>query len=145
MNECKGHCCRIFFLPFTPEELVEADVFDGDTIRAMTIYRGRFSPEQYREYCRRRGLSTDEGAFRKKEGELGNYYTCRHLNELGRCDIYERRPKMCAEFPYNHACQFNGCDHGPGLRGRELIEATAEVMKAADEIEFVDDDEVINE
>jgi Fe-S-cluster containining protein len=32
-------------------------------------------------------------------------YTCRRLDRsTGLCTIYERRPKMCREFPYERAC-----------------------------------------
>lgn len=40
----------------------------------------------------------------------GYYYTCRHYNrKTGDCMAYDRRPKMCREYPYGRGCEYPGC------------------------------------
>jgi Fe-S-cluster containining protein len=39
-----------------------------------------------------------------QEGDEQRKYTCKHLGADGLCGIYDRRPKMCREYPYGGAC-----------------------------------------
>lgn len=36
-------------------------------------------------------------------------YSCRHVDAAGQCTVYEERPDMCREYPYNRPCTFVGC------------------------------------
>lgn len=36
-------------------------------------------------------------------------YTCKHLKQNGDCGIYENRPRMCINYPYETECTFKDC------------------------------------
>ncbi len=38
----------------------------------------------------------------------GPYFTCGHLTDDFRCDIYDERPRMCRDYPYGKTCGFCG-------------------------------------
>ncbi len=39
-----------------------------------------------------------------------HYYTCKHFDTEGRnCTIYDDRPSMCREYPYEHRCKYEAC------------------------------------
>src|SRR5690348_13091092 len=97
-NPCGGKCCECFPFSMRAERLgqlyLEAKTYDlsGDdpaskhwrdiiTIAEMLIPLHQESDEQ-------------------------PMYTCRHLDRsTGLCTIYEQRPKMCREYPYEGACE----------------------------------------
>jgi Fe-S-cluster containining protein len=88
-SECTGLCCRYFALPIeTPE-----DWDDFDDIRWYLAHE-------------------DITVF----VEDGDWYLniknkCRHLNsENYRCDIYEKRPKICRKYE-DDSCDFTGNDY----------------------------------
>lgn len=95
---CSGHCCKRFYLPLSPDELKQARVqgryTDIETIADMVIF-----------------LEKSKMRVDGTEGpEEGHYYTCRHFDEAsGNCGIYERRPRMCSEYPYGAACKYKAC------------------------------------
>ncbi len=84
IRRCSGHCCRSFVLPMPLEELkARTDkVWDGEMIADMVIHLEDTFPPRY---------------------------TCRHLAENGDCSVYDRRPRMCSEYPYGGRCMFPGC------------------------------------
>lgn len=90
MSRCTGHCCRRFFLPYSPEKIEERrdTIQDGHFIADMVIHLE----------------SDDEG---------NHYFTCRHLVEAddgtASCGAYEDRPAMCRQYPYGNACTYAGC------------------------------------
>lgn len=95
---CSGHCCKRFYLPLSPEELKQSALeqrhIDIETIADMVIF-----------------LEKSKMRVDGTEGpEEGHYYTCRHFDEAtGNCGIYERRPRMCSEYPYGSACKYTEC------------------------------------
>jgi len=49
------------------------------------------------------------GVYRGQE-----LFTCKHLGANGDCGIYEKRPRMCREFPGPEPCPYRNCSsHGP--------------------------------
>lgn len=118
-DRCTGHCCRNFFLPLTPEELKESYdaaldfklgrdignkqiIQDIETIYPMVIFLGLVDRESL------------DGEFPPQGEKLPiqskqNRYTCKNLQPNGDCGIYETRPVMCSEFPYDRPCEFKSC------------------------------------
>jgi len=103
-KKCGGACCRRFTLPYPPEQLKEKYLawyrrdYERETIPQdihliypMVTYLGFMRSEPY------------------QQNEL-HWYTCKHLDEeTSLCKIYEIRPKMCREFPYESKCPYSGC------------------------------------
>jgi Fe-S-cluster containining protein len=104
-DRCTGHCCRQFFLPFTPRELVK--------LQLTRVVRLRFKPEEIRKVA---AMAVYLG-----DSDRGSHmYTCRHLNVItGDCTDYENRPDVCREFPYQEVCMHaaNGCTWDAALCG----------------------------
>lgn len=118
-SRCTGYRCRDFALPYSPEEIeaMRLSVTEWDaagnealahtypyavfqdlgTIAAMVQYRGE-RDEQPR-------------------------YSCAHLSENGDCAIYERRPSMCARYPYGKRCAYEACTWTDARRVRLPIYA----------------------
>jgi Fe-S-cluster containining protein len=128
MKRCKGHCCRAFFLPCSPEELEahyhrwleyrsaircltsltmdskrvhmpELNVIqDIHLIYPMVRYLGAFKRPPYREV-----VSTGDSV-------LKHYYTCKHFDpKTSNCTIYAIRPVMCRDYPYGRGCNYADC------------------------------------
>lgn len=101
---CSGHCCRRFTLLYSPEELAifrqrtadgEATCEDIEIIEPMVIYLGKHN------YDPQLGTPVDAPM---------HHYTCKNFDEAsGDCRIYETRPGMCRNFPYDGSCRFRGC------------------------------------
>lgn len=95
-DRCTGHCCRRFFLPFSPDELKAA-------------------------YFRKMGAATDGllledidlvwpmVRFIEQDTNGGHFYSCRHLQPNGDCGIYSVRPAMCRDYPYGASRNFQDC------------------------------------
>ena len=108
VSRCTGHCCRLFTIPASPEDLAEQEArhaalarreapdgpayTDGPQIAAMVTYVGWFD---------RSPVTGGPGG--------GHFYSCNNLGEDGNCRIYDERPSMCREYPYRELCQFQGC------------------------------------
>lgn len=97
---CTGHCCRGFSLEH-PHSVVQ---------------------EEYARWCRNPSAATlipDIGTIAPMLIPLGRFrgqelFTCRHLSKGGDCTIYERRPRMCRDFPGPDPCKYRNCaSHGP--------------------------------
>ncbi|NUO50701.1 MAG: YkgJ family cysteine cluster protein [Polyangiaceae bacterium] len=53
-------------------------------------------------------------------------WTCAHFDvETRNCGIYEKRPRMCREYPYGRPCELPGCTLEP-RHGRLPILSTAQ-------------------
>jgi Fe-S-cluster containining protein len=98
VTRCAGHCCRVFSLPYGPEEMkTRAPGFvDGEQIAAMVKHLGH-------------GLAASfPGA--PPHTVPAHYYTCtNHDPETGDCRAYETRPGMCSDFPYGKPCPYPDC------------------------------------
>jgi len=97
---CVGHCCRGFSLEH-PHELVKEEY------RRLRAEPGYVSSIPDLETIAE--MLQPLGVFRGQE-----LFTCRHLGPAGDCTIYERRPKMCRDFPGPSPCPYRNCaSHGP--------------------------------
>lgn len=101
MARCTGHCCRRFSLHFSPEILQsmaanEESSFQPEikVIAEMVEYLGK----------------SDIGSDGRRMSAAVHWYSCKNLDDKsGDCSIYETRPEMCRQFPYEQKCQFSGC------------------------------------
>ena len=83
LDRCTGHCCRSF--PLLQYEKLMADPArhqDGEQIAAMVVLIPESDPPRF---------------------------TCRNLQPNGDCGVYEARPAMCRDFPYDRRCGVPGC------------------------------------
>lgn len=115
-DRCTGHCCEDFILPLSPSELhtrVEEHK-DNDLIARMVLYKGKY-----------------RAVDRNFPGEPeAHHYTCRHFDKATRnCAIYEQRPDMCRDHPYNKPCTFKGCELTPELRPDVLVQRVRGKLK----------------
>jgi Fe-S-cluster containining protein len=143
-HRCTGHCCESFTLPYSPEEMKEKyrawlmrgkdhetlkmaaqtpeDKFsrfasvpeDIHIIYPMLIYIGKMEPSKSAKLLT---VINDEPT---------HIYTCKHYDrESRKCSIYEFRPRMCQDYPYNRKCNYEACtwetEKSPKL-SNELIE-----------------------
>lgn len=127
---CSGHCCKTFYLPFSPSELESAyhhwvkthenpglkvPIMKGEHVRGA---RDRSIIDIHLIFPMVRYL----GAFEKSPVRLVverdipasmlpmHYYTCVHWNKrTKKCDIYSIRPQMCREYPYGGKCNYAAC------------------------------------
>lgn len=104
-RRCTGHCCKRFFIGYTPEQFTKVLVWpeeDDATMHEMLV------PLEIVHVA---------------DKAVGAWYTCKffkqHEDGTGDCTIYERRPKMCRDYPgysQGNSCSFKGCTLEP--RGR---------------------------
>ena len=91
-SRCSGHCCKRFHLKESVLDSITKTYdgpWDGDIIVDMLILL-----EWYDD---------DRG---------GGAFTCRHFDtETNNCQIYDRRPGMCRNYPYGEECSFEGCTY----------------------------------
>jgi Fe-S-cluster containining protein len=106
MSRCTGHCCKKFYLPYEPDELVEfRKRNEGGTIKLaqdnvkvcdMVIPLGPLNGK-------------DVNGDPYKGLVNGYYYTCKNYKD-GNCSIYETRPYVCSDYPYEgHTCKYKAC------------------------------------
>lgn len=120
-DRCTGRCCRDFDLPFTPDALRAA----AATARAA---REAQEPTAPGAVARVRNAEVEQIAamvipLRPEPGAPTRYrYRCANYDEdSGDCAIYDRRPDMCRDFPYGHACAFGDrCDWDAAREGRAV-------------------------
>jgi Fe-S-cluster containining protein len=97
---CTGHCCRGFSLEH-PHAKVKEEYATWliDPARATSIPDVAFIAD----------MLIPLGTFRGQE-----LFTCKHLSKEGNCTAYEKRPKMCRDFPGPNPCAYRNCaSHGP--------------------------------
>lgn len=107
-DRCTGHCCEDFILPYSPEELHTKmrGHKDDPLIQRMVLYLGKY-----------RAANQDFPG-----GAEGHHYTCRYFDKKSRdCTIYEQRPDMCRDHPYEKPCTFKGCELTPELKPDVLL------------------------
>lgn len=124
-DRCTGHCCREFWLGFSPEELMgayhrwqqggrgeratmsgtsqERELAEIHLIAPMVIHLG------YTDQDPRRVNPTD--ADLKGEKIKGHRYRCKHWDsKTGDCTIYDIRPVMCRDYPgRGKGCNYAAC------------------------------------
>lgn len=139
-NECTGHCCKAFTIPYSPEELHSKNKQpypprDGVQIEEMLIYLGAFPREETEQ---RFGCKPEDLQDPKK---LLHFYTCKHLVN-NRCSIYKTRPRMCAEYPYHNACLYTECtaeNKGRDFRDERIHRHFVPLSNLTKERKLVDD------
>lgn len=113
-GRCTGHCCKRFFLPYSPGELARAEAaraagedfwktdagVDLGIPQDISIISGMVLYLEPAEAVSVSGL---------EPGHPGHHYTCRHLLGSGDCAIYASRPTMCRDYPYGKQCSFSEC------------------------------------
>ena len=119
---CSGKCCAVFNYPTPPEVLAtrghEDDAFLADMLIALT-------PDEAEARMLRFNITPPEGMDLREWAEAAPTYTCRHWDENTHlCEVYEDRPRMCREYPYDQACQHDcACDYRPERNIRTLWSA----------------------
>lgn len=95
---CNGACCAVFSWPieYDPEKTE-----DGPFIADMLI---RLTDDEAVARAEKFGGAVLEWAT-EREGRERAPHTCRHWDEQTRlCTVYDRRPVMCRNYPYDGAC-----------------------------------------
>lgn len=116
-RRCRGHCCRRFYLPFTPEDLVET---------ARAAWRGESGRDGWSAFAELIHMVIPLGP-----AEQGGWYTCAYHDPVsGNCLIYAHRPRICAEYPYGRACGYGRCAARSSLERLDLALARAEAWLA---------------
>lgn len=112
-QRCSGHCCRRFYLPYTPEELqamVDGTKSTGHRREELEQVAGMVIPlKPAKEY-----EFLVDGVTPVPADARGYYYTCKHHDEAtGNCLNYENRPNMCSAFPFygnpSTRCEYKEC------------------------------------
>jgi Fe-S-cluster containining protein len=99
---CDGRCCAVFPLPAAIPGSIHIDTFaDGYQIGEMV-----------------RPLTLDEATQRYRALDFGDLpqhfaryflFTCRNWDETTHlCTVYDTRPAMCSDYPYDLACDHCG-------------------------------------
>ena len=110
MNRCTGHCCAVFTLDSSPEEIATkkwADsAVDGEEIQDMVIPLKEYEPHVnslgYKRY----------------------FYTCKHFDGKN-CNNYENRPTMCMSYPDGGKCCLLYTSPSPRDRTRSRMPSSA--------------------
>lgn len=136
IKRCNGHCCEIFFLPFTPKQL--------GSVRKLKKKKGmNISIKGNKAINSRSGFQDIqivaemvisispsreklESHIGESAGKNGNWYTCRNFDkETRNCKIYDSRPRMCRDFPYGilaendkTKCYYKSCN---GCQNKDSI------------------------
>ncbi|MGE5681830.1 MAG: YkgJ family cysteine cluster protein [Bacillota bacterium] len=102
ISRCKGHCCRAFTLPYSPEEL------EGLKNKTICEESDFYKVPRIVEYI---GSFAFDVAGNLLPYEM-YWYTCKHFNkETGDCMNYENRPYMCKDFPYWGSYRLKSCTY----------------------------------
>ncbi len=149
INRCTGHCCRSFYLPFSPKELREAYDRWYASQTGYPVHKTTTEPKDQRLYqdihlvapmvehlgkFRKNPLGTvNDDGFGK---ERRHYYRCKLFDpKAKRCTIYEIRLRMCREYPYGNKCNYRGCTwkkvKAKRLTAKERREAKTRAKDAA--------------
>ena len=106
-HRCSGHCCQNFAFFLTPAEIKSqlkhfmAHKDDPDFYQTRNCKGEAWDPEF--EIIGKMLVPLKATRLKK-----GNRYTCKHFKD-GNCHIYDRRPKMCSQYPYGHPCGWLAC------------------------------------
>jgi Fe-S-cluster containining protein len=79
-DRCTGHCCEQFWLP-----------------------------DDYESFKRKVKTGNVDHGLAGQPIQGGAFYTCKHLTPDKQCGIYDRRPGMCAAYPYSQRCNYLNC------------------------------------
>ena len=111
-NPCTGQCCEKFWLPYSPEELREYYV---------KIYKYKETDPLF--YAELEQIAPMVIYIGPTENGNGHWYTCKWYDkETTMCTIYEVRPDMCRNYPYDQACEYCGWENEE-FQQREVLPA----------------------
>jgi Fe-S-cluster containining protein len=98
-------------LPISPQELANSRLRElGQLKDGGTIYEDGIQITEMVEFIEE--IKTGPKA--------GYYYRCKNLLTNGDCGIYEKRPRMCKEYPYGQPCYYKPCNW-KAVRGPEHL------------------------
>lgn len=103
VGACTGACCAAFYLPTSHAEYengyLSKRILEGQQIQNMVLPIGADEAQERIEQFGGVPFPTDNDYM----------YACRNWSHSDRrCKIYERRPKMCSDYPYGTACHHCG-------------------------------------
>ena len=119
---CGGKCCAVFYLGRTKEEWLAIE----DPSAEQKVIADMIIPLTNAEAVARQNDLNGNPDWQTEAPE-GHYFTCRHWDQTtGLCTIYDRRPRMCSDYPYDFVCQYKGCggiaDEATAVRWRVIHE-----------------------
>ncbi len=138
-DRCTGACCMAFPLPEDPgglwkrydhwlrhrhglQQQGDDDVpllIDIHIIAPMVEYLGYQTTPMYEVAESARALTT---AGKTQP----HWYRCKLFDQDTRlCTIYERRPRMCRDYPYGKPCEYAACEWDGAAQGHEAEEMTS--------------------
>jgi hypothetical protein len=96
MGRCTGHCCKSFWLPLSPMEI---------------LFQNKLAHLGKSKWNQKDMLKVAEMVIYQRPNERGGYrYTCKHWDvSSGNCLNYENRPTMCRDYPYGKECKYKDC------------------------------------
>ena len=140
-SRCTGHCCEVFSLPFSPDELRTAyhrwKINAGNTKpipmagneTTKTIFADIYLIAPMVKYL---GFRTApmKAVVQNGRPRAAHYYTCKNFDKKTRkCTIYEIRPQMCREYPYGRGCNYAACTWKSRRRKPETPKQRRERLK----------------
>ena len=139
-NRCTGHCCRSFYLPYSPKELeAKYRLWQGSSAtrfvkNGLKDNRGAVPEDIWLIYPMVEYLGMKQ-PFKKVNpsndallgrSDRGHYYSCKHFDDKAKkCTIYEIRPRICRDYPYGSKCEYEGCTWKKVRAMKETKAATA--------------------
>lgn len=123
-DRCTGHCCQMFTIPYSPDELWstyrrwltggEPITMNGNDpqpiaqdihlIAPMVVHQG------YLEVALMPSINPGDDQLLGKDLGRAHYYSCKHFDAKQKiCTIYEQRPAMCRAYPNGKLCNYKGC------------------------------------
>ena len=119
--ECPGHCCRAFPLSVSYGQMLR--YYDAWCWghKDVLLDGGGFGPHGQDVHIialmiRPLGVFTENPITRRKFPKPQMLYRCVHFNQdTGQCEIYDRRPAMCRNYPYDA----EECEYVQFLRAEE--------------------------
>jgi Fe-S-cluster containining protein len=109
-DTCAGACCAVFPM----KKGFKATGKEGRFIADMRIPLTR---RQALRRSRRLGYSDPP-----RYGKKWEWFTCRHWDEQTRlCTVYDKRPKMCRDYPYSGRQCERGCGYSLPQKDEDRI------------------------
>lgn len=119
MSRCTGHCCELFYLPFTPKQIKQVRKLKEKKERGHITFKkgkavnandgGLYEIKEIAEMVipispsKEKVTATilNQGGYHKD-----HYYTCKNFDkETRNCKIYSSRPHMCRNHPVQIYCK----------------------------------------
>lgn len=101
-ERCTGHCCRRFYMEFSPQVLKEK--YERWIEQGKPAYHDIGKVYPLLTFLGKSYIGVD-GIERQ---DSGYYYTCKAFDGNG-CTIYDDRPQMCSNYPYGDPCKYKQC------------------------------------